>query len=88
MPEFLYFPTSGMISLVHTPTDGVTAEMGVVGREGVVGVGLFMGGGSMASEALVQMAGQGFRLPAWHVTREFRRGGASNRSSCAMRRPC
>jgi CRP-like cAMP-binding protein len=75
LPEFLYFPTTAMISLVHTLTDGVTAEMGVVGREGVVGVGLFLGGGSMASEALVQMAGQGFQLPAWQVTREFRRGG-------------
>ena len=74
LPEFLYFPTTAMISLIHTLTDGVTAEMGVVGCEGVVGVGLFMGGGSMSSEALVQMAGQGFRLPAWQVTREFRRG--------------
>ena len=76
LPEFLYFPTTAMISLIHTLTDGVSAEMGVVGREGVVGIGLFMGGGSMASEALVQMAGQGFRLPAAVVTREFRRGEA------------
>jgi hypothetical protein len=74
LPEFLYFPTTAMISLIQTLTDGITAEMGVVGCEGVVGVGLFMGGGSLASEALVQMAGQGFRLPAWQVTREFRRG--------------
>ena len=71
LPEFWYFPTTAMISLIQTLTEGVPAEMGVVGREGVVGVGPFMGGGSMVSEALVQMAGQGFRLPAWHVTREF-----------------
>ena len=76
LPEFLYFPTTAMILLINTLTDGVTAEMGVVGREGVVGIGLFMGGGSMATEALAQMAGQGFRLPAAVVTREFRRGEA------------
>jgi CRP-like cAMP-binding protein len=74
-PEFLYFPTTAMVSLIHTLTDGITAEMGVVGREGVVGVALFMGGGSTASEALVQIAGQGFRLPAVYVGGEFRRGG-------------
>jgi CRP-like cAMP-binding protein len=74
-PEFLYFPTTAMVSLIHTLSDGVTAEMGVVGREGVVGVTLFMGGGSTASEALVQIAGQGFRLPAVYVGGEFRRGG-------------
>jgi CRP-like cAMP-binding protein len=67
--------TTAMVSLIHTLTDGVTAEMGVVGREGVVGVALFMGGGSTVSEALVQIAGQGFRLPAVYVGGEFQRGG-------------
>ena len=74
-PAFLYFPTTAMVSLIHTLADGVTAEMGVVGREGVVGVALFMGGGSTSSEALVQVAGQGFRLPAGHVVEAFHRGG-------------
>jgi CRP-like cAMP-binding protein len=74
-PAFLYFPTTAMVSLIHTLSDGVTVEMGVVGREGVVGVALFMGGGSTASEALVQVAGQGFRLPAVYVGGEFHRGG-------------
>ena len=74
-PAFLYFPTTAMVSLIHTLTDGVTAEMGVVGREGVVGVALFMGGGSTSSEAIVQAAGQGFRLPAIYVSTEFQRGG-------------
>ncbi len=58
-PEFLYFPTTAMVSLIHTLSDGVTAEMG---------------GGSTSSEALVQIAGQGFRLPAVYVGGEFHRG--------------
>jgi len=74
-PAFLYFPTTAMVSLIQTLADGVIAEMGVVGREGVVGVALFMGGGSTSSEALVQIAGQGFRLPAGHVAEAFHRGG-------------
>ena len=83
-PEFLYFPTTAMVSLVHTLTDGVSAEMGVVGREGVVGVALFMGGGSTSSEALVQVAGQGFRLPAVHVAEEFHRGGGISTGAPAL----
>src|SRR4029453_9521229 len=56
-PAFLYFPTTAMVSLVHTLTNGLTGEIGVVGREGVVGVALFMGGASTTSQALIQSAG-------------------------------
>ena len=55
-PAFLYFPTTAMVSLVHTLANGLTGEMGVVGREGVVGVALFMGGASTTSQALIQSA--------------------------------
>jgi hypothetical protein len=63
-PAFLYFPTTAMVSLVYTLANGLTGEMGVVGREGVVGVALFMGGASTTSQALIQSAGSGFRLRA------------------------
>ena len=53
-PAFLYFPTTAMVSLVYTLSNGLTGEIGVVGREGVVGVALFMGGASTTSQALIQ----------------------------------
>jgi CRP-like cAMP-binding protein len=74
-PAFLYFPTTAMVSLVVTLANGLTAEMGVVGREGVVGVALFMGGASTTSQALIQSAGSGFRLRAAVMHEEFQRGG-------------
>jgi hypothetical protein len=75
-PAFLYFPTTAMVSLVYTLANGLTGEMGVVGREGVVGIALFMGGASTTSQALIQSAGSGFRLPAAIMHEEFQRGGA------------
>jgi CRP-like cAMP-binding protein len=75
-PAFLYFPTTAMVSLVYTLTNGLTGEMGVVGHEGVVGIALFMGGASTTSQALIQSAGSGFRLPAAIMHEEFQRGGA------------
>jgi CRP-like cAMP-binding protein len=75
-PAFLYFPTTAMVSLVYTLTNGLTGEIGVVGREGVVGIALFMGGASTNSQALIQSAGSGFRLRATVMHEEFQRGGA------------
>jgi len=75
-PAFLYFPTTAMVSLVHTLANGLTGEMGVVGREGVVGIALFMGGASTTSQALIQSAGNGFRLRAAVLHEEFARVGA------------
>src|SRR5262249_58703671 len=63
-PAFLYFPTTAMVSLIFTPASGLTAATGVVGCEGVVGVALVMGGASTPRQAMVQMAGGGFQLPA------------------------
>ncbi len=58
----LYFPTTAIVSLLHVLENGASAEIAVVGREGIVGISLFMGGGSTPSRAVVQSAGQGFRL--------------------------
>ena len=69
-PAFLYFPTTAMVSLVHTLTNGLTGEMGVVG------IALFMGGASTTSQALIQSAGSGFHLRAEVMHEEFQRGGA------------
>jgi CRP-like cAMP-binding protein len=60
----VYFPTSAVVSLVYMTQDGETAEIAVVGNEGVVGVSLFMGGDVMPHEATVQSAGLAYRLNA------------------------
>jgi CRP-like cAMP-binding protein len=73
---YLYFPTTTIVSLVYTMVDGATAEMGMVGSEGVVGVALFMGGNTTPNRAVVQVAGDAFRLEATALHVEFQRGGA------------
>jgi CRP-like cAMP-binding protein len=55
----VYFPTTAIVSLLYVMEDGSSAEIAVVGREGVVGISLFMGGESTTSRAVVQSAGQG-----------------------------
>ena len=71
----VYFPTTAIISLLYVMQNGESAEIAVVGNEGVVGVSLFMGGGSTSSRALVQSAGDGFRLTAQLMKEEFYRAG-------------
>ncbi len=73
--KFVYFPTSGIVSLLYVLNSGASAEIAVVGSEGVVGISLFMGGGSTPSRAVVQSAGMGYRLPAAAVQAEFERSG-------------
>ena len=73
---YLYFPTTAVVSLVYTMVDGTTAEMGLVGNEGVVGVALFMGGDTTPNRAIVQVAGDAFRLWAPALRVEFLRAGA------------
>jgi len=68
-----YFPTSSIVSLLYVMEGGASAEIAVVGNEGIVGVALFMGGNTTPNRAVVQCAGQGFRLPADLVRREFER---------------
>jgi CRP-like cAMP-binding protein len=64
VPEYAYFPTSAIVSLVCMTQDGASAETAVVGNEGVVGISLFMGGIATPSRAVVQSAGRGYRLRA------------------------
>jgi CRP-like cAMP-binding protein len=64
----VYFPTTSIVSLLYVMEDGASAEIAVVGREGIVGISLFMGGQSTPSRAVVQSAGLGFRLKAFCVT--------------------
>ncbi|MDA3921573.1 MAG: Crp/Fnr family transcriptional regulator [Salinisphaera sp.] len=69
----LYFPTTAIVSLLYVMESGASAEIAVVGNEGAVGISLFMGGESTPSRAVVQSAGQGFRLPASVIKDEFNR---------------
>ena len=71
----VYFPTTSIVSLLYVMEDGASAEIAVVGNEGIVGISLFMGGESTPSRALVQSAGQGFRLKADLMLQEFNRAG-------------
>lgn len=72
---YIYFPTTGIVSLLYVMEDGSSAEIAVVGNEGVVGIALFMGGESTPSRAVVQSGGQGYRLRASVLKVEFGRGG-------------
>jgi CRP-like cAMP-binding protein len=67
----VYFPTTAIVSLLYVMQDGASAEIAVVGREGIVGVALFMGGESTPSRAVVQSAGHGLRLQAKLLKEEF-----------------
>ena len=71
----VYFPTTSHISLLYTMIDGSTAEMGLVGNEGVVGISLFMGGETTPNRAMVQGAGEAFQMRAREMLDEFKRGG-------------
>lgn len=71
----VYFPTTAIVSLLYVMENGASAEIAVVGNEGIVGISLFMGGGSTPSRAVVQSAGQGFRLKAAAIKEEFNRSG-------------
>ncbi|MEA3139023.1 MAG: hypothetical protein QOK23_1192 [Gammaproteobacteria bacterium] len=71
-----YFPTSAIVSLLQSTEDGQSAEIAVVGFEGIVGVSLFMGGQSTPSRAVVQSAGGAFRLRASMLLQQFNVAGA------------
>lgn len=76
---YVYFPTNSIISLLYVMEDGASAEIAIVGNEGMVGIAIFMGGETTPSRAIVQSAGQGFRLSAAILKQEFVRGGALQR---------
>jgi CRP-like cAMP-binding protein len=71
----VYFPTTAIVSLLYVMANGASAEIAVVGNEGLVGVSLFMGGRSTSSSAVVHAAGKAYRLKARLVMQEFDRGG-------------
>jgi CRP-like cAMP-binding protein len=73
---YVYFPTSSIVSMLYVLADGASAEIAVTGNEGLVGIALFMGGETTPSRAVVQSAGQGYRLRADRLKHEFERGGA------------
>ncbi|TVR32171.1 MAG: Crp/Fnr family transcriptional regulator [Spirochaetaceae bacterium] len=74
--DWVYFPTDAIVSLLYVMEDGASAEIAVVGREGIVGIALFMGGQTMPNRAVVQSAGQAYRLKGTILTQEFDRSGA------------
>jgi len=76
LQEYVYFPTTSIVSLLYVMADGASAEIAVVGNDGMVGIALFMGGETTPSRAVVQSAGSAFRLSGHVLKREFTRGGA------------
>jgi CRP-like cAMP-binding protein len=73
--EYVYFPTDSIVSLLYVMQNGSSAEIAVVGNEGLVGVALFMGGETTPSRAVVQSAGHAYRCRNSVLIREFERGG-------------
>lgn len=73
--QHVYFPTDSIVSLLYVMQTGASAEIAVVGNDGVVGISLFMGGESTPSRAVVQSAGHAYRLKADVLKSEFARGG-------------
>jgi CRP-like cAMP-binding protein len=71
----VYFPTTSIVSLLYVLADGASAEIAVVGNEGILGISLFMGGETTPSRAVVQSAGFGYRLKAQLLKQEFNRAG-------------
>ncbi|MGX1126310.1 CRP-like cAMP-binding protein [Pseudomonas sp. HLS-6 TE3448] len=73
--QYVYFPTDAIISLLYVMEDGASAEISVVGNEGLVGIAVFMGGESTPSRAIVQSAGHAYRLAGHRLKSEFNRHG-------------
>jgi CRP-like cAMP-binding protein len=73
--EYVYFPTTSIVSLLYVMKNGASAEIAIAGNEGLVGISLFMGGDSTPSRALVQSAGEGYRIKADILKEEFALGG-------------
>ena len=73
--DYVFFPTTSIVSLLYTMENGTSAEMGLTGNDGVVGIALFMGGGTMPNRAVIQSAGSALRMKAKVLQDEFARGG-------------
>lgn len=73
--EHIYFPTTAIISLLYIMENGSTAEIGMAGNDGLVGIALYMGGSTTPSRAVVQSAGNAFRMRSKSLNEEFSLGG-------------
>jgi CRP-like cAMP-binding protein len=73
--KYVYFPTTSIVSLLYVMENGASAEIAIVGNEGILGIALFMGGETTPSRAVVQSAGYGYRLKANYLKEEFERFG-------------
>jgi CRP-like cAMP-binding protein len=73
--RYVYFPTTCIVSLLYVMEDGASAEIAVVGNEGIIGIALFMGGGTMPNRAVVQSAGHAYRLKGSLIKKEFSQNG-------------
>lgn len=73
--EFALFPTTAIVSLLYVMENGGTAEIGIVGNDGILGVALFLGGDTTTSRAIIQSAGEGLRMRPKNLRDEFSRGG-------------
>src|ERR1700722_15726539 len=71
----VYFPTDSIVSLLYVLADGASAEISVVGNDGLIGIALFMGGETTPSRAIVQSAGSAYRLVGQQLKDEFHRSG-------------
>lgn len=74
--DYVYFPTSSVISLLYVMQNGASAKIAIVGNDGLVGMASFMGGDTTTSRAVVQSSGYGYRLPAAAIQLEFKSGSA------------
>jgi CRP-like cAMP-binding protein len=77
--DHVYFPTTSIVSLLYVMEDGASAEIAIVGNEGIIGIALFMGGETTPNRAVVQSAGQAYRLDARILKEEFQRAGPVQR---------
>jgi CRP-like cAMP-binding protein len=73
--EYVFFPTTAIVSLLYELENGSSAEIAVIGNEGIVGIALFMGGDTMPNRAVVQSAGHAYRLKGLLLKQEFNRAG-------------
>jgi CRP-like cAMP-binding protein len=73
--NYVYFPTTAIVSLLYVMEDGSSAEIAVAGREAIIGISLFMGGESTPSRAVVQSAGKAFRMKAEYLKLQFNKHG-------------
>ncbi|HTH52238.1 MAG TPA: Crp/Fnr family transcriptional regulator, partial [Pyrinomonadaceae bacterium] len=73
--DYVYFPVTTIVSLLYVMENGATAEIGVVGNDGILGIAIFMGGDTTPNRAVVQSAGNALKMPAKNLMDEFTLGG-------------